>query len=838
MKPTFDLVSETAASISDAKNVDWAQAESSAQDESQRQVIRNFKIIADIAHIHRRLQDLSEEATAPAPRIEASEAPRKWGHLEILEPLGEGAYAEVYRARDTRLDREVALKLYHGRQDGGDTSSILKEGRLLARIRHPNIVTVFGADEHDGRAGIWMELVHGQTLSQLVNLTGPFSSREAAGIGIDVCRAVAAIHKAGLLHRDIKAQNIMREEGGRILLFDLGFGSHQFIEEASQSERRLAGTPFYMAPELFRLHSASIQSDVYAIGVLLYFLTTGSFPHVERDMKVSVPAPGRTLRDTRPDLPDDFINVVDKARSEQPQHRFASTGELANALGRTLGVEPTRRFPWKLVSAAAAALLILTLATLWSPRAFRDGPASLSIAILPLDNRSDEKNLDFLSAGIWHGVISRLSSLDQLRVVSGASAERYRESAVDAEKIGRELSVDTLLSGYIDVIEGQVVVYVELVDTEQNRSLWGERFVTQRGDILDVEEKFATRIAAALPVGLREEQAERLAKRHTSDPQAYELCKMGDFSAGKRTRADLEEALEYYRQAIDLDPNYAKAHAGLADTYALLGTGYFVADGPVTRQEALDRARDAAEAAIQLDEEVPEAHVSLGLLDTIDSNWQEAEEHYQTAIAISPSLVSARLRYSRLLSFTGRHQEATHQAQKALELDPLSPLLNRNLGFVLYDARDYASAEPYLRLALDQDPELPATRDILALCHWYSGDGARAVAEYQEVSPWKARFFHLIDSGRGAEAIAVLEQNASLVPKWLLPLYYMLAGDQDTALEQLEDLVAEGEPNTDMPLREKAFDHLLNDARFVRLLELMDVQPRPGFDSTETPDRR
>lgn len=833
--PARNSMSDVAASVSDAKVVDWAEAESSAQDEQQKELVHNFKIIANIAEIHRSLPELSEEETTPAPQKTDIELPEQWGHLEILEPLGEGAYAEVHRARDTRLDREVALKLYYGREQGGDNASILKEGRLLARVRHPNVVTVYGADEHDGRVGLWMELVQGQTLSELVRSAGPFSSREAAGIGIDVCRAVAAIHRVGLLHRDIKAQNVMREEGGRILLLDLGFGSQRVVDSISKSEKRVAGTPVYMAPEFFRGESASVLSDIYAIGILLYFLTTGSFPYADREAILAIRESSKTLRDERPELPDDFITVVDRAFSNEPRQRFVSAGEMATELGKSIDVDLKRHLPSKSLLGAAAALMILILVTLWPSDTWREPPLPLarSIAVLPLNNRSDEEALDFLSVGVAHGIISRLSQLEQLRVVSGTSVERYRGTDINTGEVGRELSVQTLLTGHVDFIEGRIVVYVELVDTQKNRSLWGQRFVRRRGVILDVEEEFATQIAGALGIELSEGQAQRLARRYTSNPEAYELSKMGLFFAEKRTRPDLEKALGYYQQAIDSDPGYAKGYAGLADTYALLGTGYFVADEALTRDDALNRAREAAQLAIQLDEKVPEAHVSLGLLDTIDGNWPEAEVHYQRAITISPSLTIARLRYSRLLSFTGRHQEAILQAKKALELDPLSPLQNRNVGFVFYDARDYLSAATYLVDALELDPEIPATRDILALCYWYSGEGAKAFAEYDEVSPWKTQFFHLIDRDQRQEALAVLEQNASTLPRWLQPLYYMLAGEEATALNQLEELVAEGEPNVDMPLREKAFDHLLNDERFLRALELSNITWRHGLDSIE-----
>jgi tetratricopeptide (TPR) repeat protein len=264
-----------------------------------------------------------------------------------------------------------------------------------------------------------------------------------------------------------------------------------------------------------------------------------------------------------------------------------------------------------------------------------------------------------------------------------------------------------------------------------------------------------------------------------------------------------------------------------------LGTGYFLPDETLARDEALDLAREAAQTALQLDDTIPEAHLSLALLDTIDSNWLEAEASLLRTIEISPNFALARLRYSRFLSFNGRDYEAIVQARKALELDPLSALLNRNLGFVLYDARNFEAAIPSFRDTLELDPGMPAIHDMIARCYWYTGEEEKAATEYEDVVPWMARYYRLIASNRNEEAIAILEQNASTLPRWYHPLYYMLAGEEESALQQLEELVAEGEPNTDMPLREKAFDHLVDDARFLRLLELMKINGRHGVDSVE-----
>ena len=268
--------------------------------------------------------------------------PLRWGHLENLKRIGEGVFGTVFRAWDTSLEREVALKLCRRADDGSEDWSLLslREARLLARIRHPNVVTVYGVDRHDGRQGVWMEYICGRTLATLLLQNGPLAAREAAVIGLDVCNAVAATHSFGLLHRDIKTKNVMREDGGRIVLLD--FGLSQDLHDASLAgpASRIRGTPLYMAPELLRGERPSIQSDIFGIGVLLYHLVTGSYPANGRCLtemsRIYERGDAKPLRDRRPGLPESFLWTIDRALSPQPSGRFATAGQMAQMLAASL----------------------------------------------------------------------------------------------------------------------------------------------------------------------------------------------------------------------------------------------------------------------------------------------------------------------------------------------------------------------------------------------------------------------------------------------------------------------------------------------------------------------
>lgn len=337
--------------IADGGHVDWDEADRLAEESAEQPLFDALRDLARIAWFHRAQQLAAGSPPAPVPAPGGSggpsaDAPRgasgspKWCHLEMRRKLGEGVFGEVYLAWDPKLEREVALKLTRSTPAGLVAPGIvaphiLHEGRSLARLRHPNVVTVYGADTADGRVGIWMEIVRGDTLEDLLLERGPFGAAEAALVGLDICRALGAVHRVGLVHRDVKAKNVMREVGGRIVLMD--FGSGIDLAPSGQSVPGMpAGTPVYLAPEIFKGRRASAQSDLYSLGVLLYHLVTGAFPvdgETLRDIALEHErGTARLLREERPDLPEAFVQVVERALARNPEDRFPSAGQMEHAL--------------------------------------------------------------------------------------------------------------------------------------------------------------------------------------------------------------------------------------------------------------------------------------------------------------------------------------------------------------------------------------------------------------------------------------------------------------------------------------------------------------------------
>jgi len=351
---------DLAEAVAMGSEVDWDRVERQSVDDRERSVVRELRLIAGIAEVAR---NPSSKRTAPGAKPDAGPAPpESWGHLRILGHIGQGSFGEVYRAWDSKLERHVALKLVlpSGVSSAFDLSRALREARLLARVRHPNVVSVFGADCHDERFGLWMELVNGLTLEELLKTQGTMSAREAMAIGVDLCHALAAVHRARLLHRDIKASNVMREDGGRIVLMDLGAGRR--MPAVDEPVDPLAGTPLYLAPELLNGAKPSVASDIYSVGVLLYHLVSGRYPVAGTNHdEVARAHEGKarvSLRDVRPDLPPAFIDTIDRALSSEPGLRYPTAGEFGSALAALAGLryerDPRRRLDWRVGAGAVA----------------------------------------------------------------------------------------------------------------------------------------------------------------------------------------------------------------------------------------------------------------------------------------------------------------------------------------------------------------------------------------------------------------------------------------------------------------------------------------------------
>jgi len=807
---------ELADAIADGRHVDWASAESTASSDADRALIQQLRLLAGVADTHRSSED---EADVPAsdPLVGT-----RWGSLLIQELVGAGSFGSVYRAHDTHLDREVALKIIRGTLPNRE--EILREGQLLARIRHPHVVTVYGADLIDGHVGLWMEFIQGRTLEDVLHQDGPLSAREAALIGVDLCRALAAVHGQGLFHRDIKTQNVMRQAGGRIVLMDFGAGRDR---SATAMIGAITGTPLYMSPEVLRGEASTRQTDLYSLGVLLFRMVTGRYPVEGRSLRDVLDRHNggtRTqLRDLRPDLPSQFVSAVNRAIAPTASDRFPGPADLEAALSTTLeaGSNRGRRL---LVGLAVAAVVGLVGAATW-PRAdvpVTATPSGVSnavrrIGVRPLKNLTGDAGQDYFAAGLTEILLAHLGAIKALKVTEVAS--------------GQPVALADLygwLEGSVQRNGGRIRIAARLVETAGGTVLWGRTYDGTEAEAFGLQGQIAADLARDLGVSVTDLESRRLTRRYVANPAAQDAYLRGRYLIDNFNRNNLVEARQEFENAIRLDPDYAPAYASLASTYLDM-----VVFGLLTPREVRDLAPAAAEAAFAKDPLL--ADVALARAEVrfrLGWDWG-AESDYRLAVDLNPSDISARNRLARFLWADERLNEAESELRTALTIDPTSNELHTNIGVTLfYQGRYDEAIRHYLERSTGR------TSGHVGLGRAYAGAGRypeaikemTAAVESSSGDPtMRAELARMLAvSGAPDEARRILRQltaarsqKAQYIAPQDLAYVYIGLGDLDRALSFLEEAVQERASRLLWLTVDPRVDQLRDEPRFKRLLQLL-----------------
>jgi len=670
---------EIIGAIADNQQVDWDTVESSTP-EPQRALISKLRVISQVTSTHKEGQFYQ---SGPASA---------WGHLQIIEKIGEGAFGEVYRANDPYLDREVALKLYYPDrvQPTGETVKAIEEGRLLARIRHPNVVTVYGADQYSGRVGIWMELVEGQTLQEVIQAQGPIQPEEAMMIVREVCRALSALHEVGVIHRDIKASNIMRAEDGRIVLMDLGVSRDIDRQESG----RPYGTPLYTAPELWLESESCFQSDIYSVGILLFHLITGEFPVAGHSLvdirRAHANGKVKKLHDLRPDLPEPLLGIVDRALATDSDQRFSTAGQLAQALGHELGDEGNkvdklgvratrpRALQMILATSVMAVLAIFIWYTLQVDRDSRDGifpEEKIMLAVLPFENLGDPED-DYFADGISEEIRTKLATMPELGVIARESAFKFRGEKYSVEEIGRQLGVEYILRGAIHrqrVPDGSGLIRMtsRLITAADNRNVWARTYEEPLDELFTVQASIGEMVASTMNITLKESSQQAMNEIPTRNLEAYDYyVRAKEMWANTTSPAQEYPIIEkLFLRALELDPEFAQP-------YALLGlvhgeTYYFNIDRTPQRLEML---KSAYEKALDLNPAIPEAYVAKSLyLNITQADSEVYEAAFEKACSLRPN--DWIILFYRGIDHKNRglFEEAIHSLRQAQVLDPASP---------------------------------------------------------------------------------------------------------------------------------------------------------------------
>ena len=804
-------------SIADGGAVDWTAVEQQATTEAERRRYRNLRLVARVTDLHRSIGDTEDEPTQTQPSTPPSKLER-WGHLEVAERLAGGAFGDVYRAHESHLDRDVALKVLRLRGTlRGTFDRLLSEARILARVRHRNVVEVYGADVHDGIPGLWMELIQGRTLESWLETTGALGPVEVQGLGKDLCQALAAVHAAGLVHGDVKAHNVMREDGGRFVLMDFGAG------RAAGKYQAAAGTPLYLAPEVLAGEPPTAQSDIYSLGVLLFHLLTRRYPFAGDDLDTLREAHANgnrlRLRDARPDLPEGLVHEIERAVDPDPARRFATAGQMEMALADVAQPSARQGRTWPLgwVAAALIAISVMGLAiarTLWSPGRVEHFS---SLAILPMVSATGAAVDDDALNGLTGDLVRELQRFEVL--VKRATPLRSRSGGVPP-RIVADGSIRLSSSADRRKVEASVL-------RADGSALWSFEYDSSADRLPGLGRRISEDVAAA--IGARPREGAPSPARQTNY-QAYAAYQRGRALWEQRTPASLSRSVDYFKQAAALDPQYAAPWAGMADAYIALGVPAF---GPLPPLEARRLAKESALKALEIDPNLAEAHTSLAFTAFLhDWDWDTAQTRFNRALQLNPQYALAHQWYAEYLNEMGRFDQALDEIHMAQTLEPLSILIHRDIGWHLFCQRRYDEAIQQLRETLRLDPEYAPAHTLLARA-------LAANAQYEEALGELARaknlsrgaylsFLAFIQAAAGDKARA----NASLrelrgleattyVSPYYLALIYTALERRDEALSELERAYQEQDSTLVSVNIDPRFDPIRSDPRFESLIKRM-----------------
>ena len=831
-----DALVDVAGRIADGAMVDWTEVTSTMRFDETREIAQELALVGQIAAAHRQLHQLlpASADAAPSPTADRS----RWGHLDLLNVVGRGSYGVVYRAWDTRLERLVALKLFHG---AANPDAVMQEGRMLARVRHEKFVTVYGADVIDGVAGIWMELVHGKTLDHIVKTDGPLPVHEAASVGIDIAKALAAVHAAGLLHCDVKAQNVVRESTGRVVLMDLGAG--RMVPESSDGDQisDVAGTPRYMAPELFATGAtATRSSDIYSFGVLLYFLVSRSYPVDGKTLGELKQAHGagsaRALGEVRRGLPRAFLDIVSRAVDPDPARRPESAAEIEAALTPVASPAPLLKQWW--VAAAAAAGIVLLLATarpLFTP-SDPQAPAVRSIAVLPIKNLTGDPAKAYIADGLTEILISNLARVRTIRVPSSSAVVPFRNSDASAKEVAATLSVELLLAGSLTQVDSRLRIALQLIDPTTGVAIWGEELAREPSAAVAAQAEITRMVAGRLALNLTDDESATLAGRQVAlKPEAADAYLRG-MALRSLAPSRQDEAASAFRQVVESEPRYAPAWAelGYAEVFAYLNEAN-LAD----RARRASLIREFADRALQLDPSLGRGYLVRGTVEFYhDWNFAAAEMTFRDGLAREPNDIQLAQRLSMLLAALGRLDEAITLGRANQAQEPWDPFRSTTLGMLHYYARDFTAAEREMRRAL-------SIRNDFAPGHFMLGRVLAAQGRLDEALPaieqalarvrtadWLAEYARtLTAAGRTADAQRVLDEVAALQRRGQFPYpdqeAYLLAsrGELSRAITVLTAAVDARSVNALWLAVDPRADPLRSDPRFVQLLRSMRLMP-------------
>jgi len=745
-------------------------------------------------------------------------------HYQIVRKLGGGGMGVVYQAKDAHLGRMVALKFLSNdlSRDPKAVERFQLEARAASALNHPNICTIHDIDYHAGRPFIVMEMLAGETLKHRI-LKGPLPTEEIAELGVEITDALAAAHSRGIIHRDIKPANVFVTERGKAKVLDFGLAKllqpldESTLDDGLSEIRGVIGTVPYMAPEQLRGETVDARTDVYAVGVVLYEMATGRRPFQERfspalaaEILQQAPPPPTQVNSR---IPGGLEEVILKCLEKNPADRYQSAKELQNQLERWRSVSRSdsarpdrawrKRRVWPLlVGAGVVTLVVVVMAGYWYTRSGGQTSPITTLAVLPLANLSADANQQYLADGMTEALITDLSKIRALKVISRTSVMRYKGGTKPLTAIARELGVDGIVEGSVQRSGDRVRITAQLIRGSTDTHLWAESYERNFRDVLALQSDVAQAIAREIKVVVTPEESKKIVHDRPVNPEAYEAYLKGQAHWYRLSREHMDSALGYFELALQKDPDYALAYAGVANVWLIRGDS-----GLMRPMESYPKAKVAVAKALELDDTIAEAHtVAANIAGPYDRDWTRAEHEFTRALELNPNSADAHFMYSDYLISMKRNDEWNVEIKRTLELDPFNPFFRCFYGWQLVYLGRNDEAIVELRKVLATDPDFPSGHLGLWGAYYKKGMRAEALHEAErffsalrDVEVEKALARGYAEGGyeramhMGAEVLAERSKRTH-VPAVRIARLYAHAGEKDQVLQWLERAFEEHEP--------------------------------------------
>ncbi|HEX6650432.1 MAG TPA: protein kinase [Pyrinomonadaceae bacterium] len=794
-------------------------------------------------------------------------------HYRVIEKIGEGGQGTVYKVIDTTLDRPAVIKVLP--PDLTDSASNLvrfeREAKLASSLDHPNICTIFGLHKVGDIHFIAMQYVEGRNVRQLVG-GQPLDLRRALSIAIQVTDALGAAHSRGIVHRDIKARNVMVTRSGTVKVLDFGLaklieGPHAVLSDPQLTEVGVPyGTSTYAAPEQAQGLKADLRADIFSTGVLLYEMLAGTWPFRGKtalDVRYAVvyhkPKPIIEARGEDSPLLRRIQEILDKALAKAPEDRYQRIEDMRgdlqevmrdveddSSLGSTLTDAPVSvpvRAPqpssfWttsrKIAGAMAVALLLILAFSFVAFRSNRGVDSSSeinSLAVLPFAN--SDPGSEYLSDGITESLIENLSRVPNLKVKSRSTVFHYKGRETDLSKIGRELGVHALLSGSVSQVGDDLSVSVELIDVRDDSHIWGERYGRKVSEIVALPQQISRDVSQKLRSRADGVDHSQLTRNYSPDSEAYRLYLQGRYNWNKRTVEGLQKGIDYFGQAIMRDQDYALAYAGLADCYLLLNV-YNV----TSADDSFPKAEAASKKALSINENLAEAHTSLAFITyRYHLQWVEAEEHFKKAIALNPNYATAHQWYGGYLAALGRMNEAVVEAKAAHDLEPFSLTIYSDYVRNLYYAGRLDEARKESLKLMETDQSFGRAHYELGLVLEDEGKVEEAIAEFKSALKFQPDNVFALTAlghaqglaGKRSEAEKIISRlqelsNKEYVSPFQAAVVYAGLDERKLALDWLEKAQQERFNWLPFVQVDPVFKNLRSEPRFVQLSKSLGLK--------------